>query len=1054
MSEVSIGTLRRAGVFMRTLVIATVVIYTVNVLSPGAQVVAAVARDGLGRPTFTRIEDPHGRTLSQVSSHLRRLEAVSGARRGKASELDTERAELQRLGEELNKQNVDVLAYFDSVDSQIKKSGLPAEIAKRHDEAVAKFKAESAYVQTELAAVTASGRNTPAPDRIRRLRDHLSGLPSGNLHRPLDPAKLPFRTSDRKVRAPKLRPEEFSSVLPRTKIASLRLAPLNGALLTVPADIPTDYLLPTEDVQITQPIKDLAAQLSNSPVSIYNWVHNNIDYLPTFGSIQGSDLTLQAKRGNAFDIASLLIALLRAAGIPARYVYGTVEVPADRAMNWVADVSTPSVAQDLIGQGGVPNVAVTDAGAIKALRVEHVWVEAYLDFQPSRGAKNIRPNTWVALDASFKQHDRTAPTFNIESLGLNAAGVAQDVANAAVGDGTTTGMTQLVPGYAQARFQEFATSIQNYMSANGAGANLTLNDVLGGFSIHQESPPVLPASLPYRLVAVGSRFAALPDSLRVTASLALYSDATALGSDTPALTYSISLPALRNRRLGATYAPASASDAQLIQSAISAGSSALPAYLINVAPTLRVDGDTVLTGPAATLGTHQLWTVSISGPATQYAVNQSFDVTAGDELVFSINGAGLDQDQLLQREAQVTEVSAAENLFDVALLYWSEHDLFDNLYARVYKVSTTRLPSFGLFSSPLSVAYAFGIPRTAYYQNRRMDIKNSLVAVAASDAQTRFNYATRIGYQGSQLEGAAFEQTFRRLPGTAISAAELLLEAASLQIPIFSIDSSNLATALPQLSVDAAVEADIQNAVAAGKTVTIPQSSPRNSVYGYVIQDPTTGAAAYLLDGGFAGGEEQPCHRALEPVVVAIAAIILTLVVFAILSIVLGPEIIPIGKPVLEAVMAGVGATALVFPATTQAATADDCCEPVPRCPHRGEDQFHNVCADGLPPNEFPGCDAVVNGKSFDAISGGKSILWEMKTYNLANQSKFFISMNIQADASEIREESALAHRCKFRFNLALGDAGVVVLLQNLGVTSPGVVDQIIVDERCKQPPK
>jgi len=32
-------------------------------------------------------------------------------------------------------------------------------------------------------------------------------------------------------------------------------------------------------VQITQPIKDLAASLNNNPVKIYNWVRNNIAFL-------------------------------------------------------------------------------------------------------------------------------------------------------------------------------------------------------------------------------------------------------------------------------------------------------------------------------------------------------------------------------------------------------------------------------------------------------------------------------------------------------------------------------------------------------------------------------------------------------------------------------------------------------------------------------------------------------------------------------------------------------------------------------------------------------
>ena len=46
-------------------------------------------------------------------------------------------------------------------------------------------------------------------------------------------------------------------------------------------------------------------------------------------------MCLQTKICNDFDTASLLIALLRTSGISARYVYGTVEIPIDKVMNWV-----------------------------------------------------------------------------------------------------------------------------------------------------------------------------------------------------------------------------------------------------------------------------------------------------------------------------------------------------------------------------------------------------------------------------------------------------------------------------------------------------------------------------------------------------------------------------------------------------------------------------------------------------------------------------------------------------------------------------------------------
>uniref|UniRef100_UPI002412F17A transglutaminase-like domain-containing protein n=1 Tax=Candidatus Nitrotoga sp. HW29 TaxID=2886963 RepID=UPI002412F17A len=123
--------------------------------------------------------------------------------------------------------------------------------------------------------------------------------------------------------------------------------------------------------------------------------------------MQGADMTLQTKKGNSFDTASLLIGLLRAANIPARYVYGTIQVPADRAMNWVGGVTKPEAAKQLMGQGGIPNIGLTSGGQIKFIKLEHVWVEAFVDYVPSRGAVNNKPNTWVPMDASYKQYTYT-----------------------------------------------------------------------------------------------------------------------------------------------------------------------------------------------------------------------------------------------------------------------------------------------------------------------------------------------------------------------------------------------------------------------------------------------------------------------------------------------------------------------------------------------------------------------------------------------------------------------------------------------------------------------
>ena len=133
-------------------------------------------------------------------------------------------------------------------------------------------------------------------------------------------------------------------------------------------------------------------------------VHDNIHWQPTQGSVQGAQDTLDKKAGNAMDTASLLIALLRASGIPARYVYGSVEVPAEQMMNWVGGAKTIDAAQQVLGQGGIPNVALVSGGKISAVRIEHVWVETLIQYQPGRGAKHVpgqsQPDSWVPMEAA------------------------------------------------------------------------------------------------------------------------------------------------------------------------------------------------------------------------------------------------------------------------------------------------------------------------------------------------------------------------------------------------------------------------------------------------------------------------------------------------------------------------------------------------------------------------------------------------------------------------------------------------------------------------------
>jgi hypothetical protein len=70
-------------------------------------------------------------------------------------------------------------------------------------------------------------------------------------------------------------------------------------------------------------------------------------------------------------------------------------------------LQTLDAAQQILSQGGVPNVALVSGGQINTLRLEHIWVEAHVRYNPGRGASHVGGqvgDTWVPLDASYKQY--------------------------------------------------------------------------------------------------------------------------------------------------------------------------------------------------------------------------------------------------------------------------------------------------------------------------------------------------------------------------------------------------------------------------------------------------------------------------------------------------------------------------------------------------------------------------------------------------------------------------------------------------------------------------
>jgi transglutaminase-like putative cysteine protease len=100
--------------------------------------------------------------------------------------------------------------------------------------------------------------------------------------------------------------------------------------LNISSDL-VPYIETTANCQVNDPIiQALAAQITSGSTSqydkavkIFNWVRDNIDYSFYYNTQRGAIRTYNDMKGNCVDTTHLLIALERAAGIPAKYMHGT-----------------------------------------------------------------------------------------------------------------------------------------------------------------------------------------------------------------------------------------------------------------------------------------------------------------------------------------------------------------------------------------------------------------------------------------------------------------------------------------------------------------------------------------------------------------------------------------------------------------------------------------------------------------------------------------------------------------------------------------------------------
>jgi hypothetical protein len=878
----NVDKIRSANGFMRSVASIVLVTYSALVFSPAVHAMEQVraqraaiaqgnedARFNLGL-SLTRSKDML-RVMAERPDAWKR-KTSSSERRAAKEALRASRDDTRRLIEE-------VRSEFAATATRLKSKKVPEVIRRRQADTVARFEREVAGFNKDLddalAAADEETQKSKAESALKRLERHKLG----RSQQAFDPKNLPNTVlKPDRTRMPKTSVEAFQAAL-LTGESSVRLAQTSGFDFShLPgADNPT-YLEATTEVVLSDDIKAKAAELHNNPVEIYNWVRNNVQWQPTWGAIQDASLTLSARRGNASDIASLTVALLRASGIPARYVYGTIDVPEDKFRNWAGGFQNIDAAMDFASAGGIPLGAVTSGGHITKVRMEHIWVEAAVDFIPSRGAKNRSADSWTAMDPSFKQVEVLQGLDAVQIAGIDPAQLSHDLFASGTVNETEGWLTGLNPAVLQNAQMQALTGLETYVRNL---PNATVGDVLGGRRIVAHASPTLAATLPNKVVAEGARFAKLPAALKQQITFAFGKDIEGYPIDP----HTFAWAQLNNRDITLSFRPAAQADEDALRALIPAGGistpsqvpSSIPAYLIHVIPELKVDGAAVMTGTPVTLGqdvTFEFDPIFAGRGARSF----SYALPAGSFLAIAAIAGSVKPGELQSTSARMSQTQATLATHDLnqisgmgaeRLMGDAFHSGLLDYYAYYVGMGgLTGLKSgghyalaagLGSFGYEPRVDTFFGIPRSIQPGGVAMNIPIvNIVRHDGSDAAGR-QFTTQLGGLSSILEHSIPEQLFSEVNVSAqgVSAVKAIIAAGNAGQRIYEITSQNSSTVLPMIHHDAATMNEIQSAIAAGKTVlthTGPISISGWTGAGYVLLDPETGAGAWKISGGSNGG--------------------------------------------------------------------------------------------------------------------------------------------------------------------------------------------------------
>ncbi len=266
------------------------------------------------------------KTLKHEEKFQKTIEDITQIVNDTSTDTDTKKNKLKTKRTEVEGLDVEIKKQLNDTERFLKEKGLPPEILERHRKFVKHYEDNLNELKRNIDEVEKSKTKSEADAAISRAKAHLEKIKAPSKHKKLDPNRLPHRTAEPVWIEPRTTPEQFKTE-DRAQNQEHRQKPilvasagplkgllnmsaevqksgsavasdfstsgLPGLVVAQATNVPTDAdLAETPEVQFTEELREIAALLENNPVYLYEFVRNNFNYEPYYGSIKGSQSTL------------------------------------------------------------------------------------------------------------------------------------------------------------------------------------------------------------------------------------------------------------------------------------------------------------------------------------------------------------------------------------------------------------------------------------------------------------------------------------------------------------------------------------------------------------------------------------------------------------------------------------------------------------------------------------------------------------------------------------------------------------------------------------------